>query len=488
MKLICLAMLLFLWVSPISVTSNNVVLRVEQKAFDFVSQTQRELLQESFSNISIPDPKTNKEKECGRGVVGRIINKGNILGVGHTLVGKVMNLNEVKIHHVKLPKLAVKLVPEVGLHVCIDTDFKMSGKHAIFGETEIKVRATVLADIEVSKTSKGVATLAVTDCKPIIQEMDITFGLRFLHTILWTIQGHIREMLGDRLCQSVSTVLEGVNEEFDDSTEKNLFGDDLGLQYSLQNRPMAFGGYMDIDLIAKYTVKDQVVELPNKAQNFTLPPGASNKDAMINMGFSKAYFSSLFMAFVSSGGFNLEIPSTYESLANQMSTSALGAHIPEVSSRYPQPLRVDMKIVLSQTPVVTFQSKQLILQISPHVEMFVVVSNSPYRNQHLLTVNVVASLVAALDVEEEKLKTSVSLQGDLNLVFVSVSFGKCKCNPSLLSEYIRTVFEKAYLPHINDTLSVGVPLPKVPNIQFIEPVVKIEKNYAAISSNVQYTE
>uniref|UniRef100_A0A8C5R3B1 Uncharacterized protein n=1 Tax=Leptobrachium leishanense TaxID=445787 RepID=A0A8C5R3B1_9ANUR len=470
MKLICLAMLLFLWVSPISVTSNNVVLRVEQKAFDFVSQTQRELLQESFSNISIPDPKTNKEKECGRGVVGRIINKGNILGVGHTLVGKVMNLNEVKIHHVKLPKLAVKLVPEVGLHVCIDTDFKMSGKHAIFGETEIKVRATVLADIEVSKTSKGVATLAVTDCKPIIQEMDITFGLRFLHTILWTIQGHIREMLGDRLCQSVSTVLEGVNEEFDDSTEKNLFGDDLGLQYSLQNRPMAFGGYMDIDLIAKYTVKDQVVELPNKAQNFTLPPGASNKDAMINMGFSKAYFSSLFMAFVSSGGFNLEIPSTY------------------VSSRYPQPLRVDMKIVLSQTPVVTFQSKQLILQISPHVEMFVVVSNSPYRNQHLLTVNVVASLVAALDVEEEKLKTSVSLQGDLNLVFVSVSFGKCKCNPSLLSEYIRTVFEKAYLPHINDTLSVGVPLPKVPNIQFIEPVVKIEKNYAAISSNVQYTE
>uniref|UniRef100_A0A8C5R7G8 Uncharacterized protein n=1 Tax=Leptobrachium leishanense TaxID=445787 RepID=A0A8C5R7G8_9ANUR len=460
MKLIFLAMLLFLWVSSMSVTSTGIVLRIKQNAFDYGAQTQREHLQHVLSNMSIPDPKTNKEKEsCG--VIGRIINKGNILGAGHTLVGKMVNLNEVKIHHVKLPKLAVKLVPGVGPHVCMDIDFKISGKHAIFGETEIKVRATVLTDIKVSKTPKGHVTLAVTDCKPIIRDMDIKFGLGLVNTVIWALQGQIREMLGNRLCQSVSSVLEEVNEDFDVSTEKNPFGDKVSLKYTLQKTPVVTGLYMEMLLNAEYTVNNQVVKLHNDTQEFTMPPGAGNKDTMVNLAFSKDYFSLLFIIGQESGAFNLEIPSTQECLANQMSTSALGAHIPEISSRYPQPLPVDMKIVLSQTPVVTFQNNQLIVQFAPYVEMFVVLPYSPDRYQHLLTINVGASLVAALHVEEEKLKISVSLQGDLKLEFASISFGKCKSKPSLLSEYMRTVFEKAYLPYINGTyanISVIVPV------------------------------
>uniref|UniRef100_A0A8C5R0Y5 Uncharacterized protein n=1 Tax=Leptobrachium leishanense TaxID=445787 RepID=A0A8C5R0Y5_9ANUR len=488
MKLIFLAMLLFLWVSPMSMTFTNIVIRINQNAFDNVSQTQRELFQKALSNISLPLPKRTEKKECGGGVIRRMINNGNILGASDTPVGKVMNLKEVKIHHVKFPKLNVKLVPDVGLHVSMDIDFKMTGKHAIFGETEIQIRATVLADIKVSKTSEGDPILAVTDCKPIIRDMDITFGLGLVNTVFAAIQGQVREMLGNRLCQSVPSVLEEVNEDFDVSTEKNTFGDDLGVQFTLENLPVITGLYLELDINAEYILYNQVVEHLNDDQEFTMPAGLGNKDAMINLGLSKDYFSCLFMTYKESRGFDLEIPSTHESLANQTSTSALGAHIHEISSRYPQPLPVEMRFVLSQTPVVTFQNNQLIVHIAPYVEMFVVVSNSSYRYQHLLTVNVGASLVAALHVEEEKLKTSVSLQGGLVLEFASISFGKCNCNPSLLSEYIRTVFEKAYLPHINDTLSVGVPLPKVPNIQFIEPVVKIEKNYAAISSNVQYTE
>uniref|UniRef100_A0A8C5R7D8 Bactericidal permeability-increasing protein n=1 Tax=Leptobrachium leishanense TaxID=445787 RepID=A0A8C5R7D8_9ANUR len=460
MKLIFLAMLLFLWVSPMSMTSTDIVIRINQNGFDYVSNIQRELLQKAMSNISFPFPTTTKKKESG-GLISRIANNGDIFGSGHSMMDKVMNINNVKIHHVKLPKLNVKLVTGVGLHVSMDVDFKMTGKHAIFGETEIKVRATVLTDIKVSKTPKGHVTLAVTDCKPIIRDMDIKFGLGLVNTVIWALQGQIREMLGNRLCQSVSSVLEEVNEDFDVSTEKNPFGDKVSLKYTLQKTPVVTGLYMEMLLNAEYTVNNQVVKLHNDTQEFTMPPGAGNKDTMVNLAFSKDYFSLLFIIGQESGAFNLEIPSTQECLANQMSTSALGAHIPEISSRYPQPLPVDMKIVLSQTPVVTFQNNQLIVQFAPYVEMFVVLPYSPDRYQHLLTINVGASLVAALHVEEEKLKISVSLQGDLKLEFASISFGKCKSKPSLLSEYMRTVFEKAYLPYINGTyanISVIVPV------------------------------
>uniref|UniRef100_A0A8C5R3E8 Bactericidal permeability-increasing protein n=1 Tax=Leptobrachium leishanense TaxID=445787 RepID=A0A8C5R3E8_9ANUR len=485
MKLIFLAMLLFLWVSPMSMTSTDIVIRINQNGFDYVSNIQRELLQKAMSNISFPFPTTTKKKESG-GLISRIANNGDIFGSGHSMMDKVMNINNVKIHHVKLPKLNVKLVTGVGLHVSMDVDFKMTGKHAILGDIEIKVRGTGLADIMLSKTPKGDPFLVVTDCKPIIRDMDIKFGLGLLNTIFSLFQRQIREMLCNRLCQLVPSLFEEINEDFDVFTEKHNFGDNLAVRYTLSKKPVVTGGYFERYINAKYTMNKHMIKHLNDDQDFTIPAGLGNKDTMVNLGFSKNYFSCLFTTYQKSRGFDLEIPSTHECLANQMSTSALGAHIPEISSRYPQPLPVDMKIVLSQTPVVTFQNNQLIVQFAPYVEMFVVLPYSPDRYQHLLTINVGASLVAALHVEEEKLKISVSLQGDLKLEFASISFGKCKSKPSLLSEYMRTVFEKAYLPYINEILSVGVPLSTMPNIHYINPVIAIEKNFAAMSFDVRY--
>uniref|UniRef100_A0A8C5R4W0 Uncharacterized protein n=1 Tax=Leptobrachium leishanense TaxID=445787 RepID=A0A8C5R4W0_9ANUR len=460
MKLICLAMLLFLWVSPMSTTSSKTVVRIKRQAMEYACQTQRRPLQRAFGIIPIPE--LNQKKESSGGILG------GIFGAGQALVSNVVNLVGIRILDVKLPDLNVKLVPKVGMQVSVDTHIHISGNLLVLGAIELKLAAGVLADVQVSKTSRGVPIMAVSACKSILGDIDITVGgLGLLRPVIRAIQGHIHAILGERLCVSFSNTFLGFNANFGLVAEKNSISKDLGLQYTLQKPPVVAGDYMDMDMDAEYTVHEQVVEFPTGSQEFTLPPGAGNKDAMVNMGFSQDYFSSLFVAFLSSGGFNLEILSTH------------------IRCRYPQPRPVNVNIVLSQTPVVTIRTNQIIVQISPNVEMSVVLPNSRY--EHLFTINVEASLVASLDIKGGKLKTSVSLQGDLKLVFASVSFLKRTCKPSLLSGYMRTVFEKAYLIQINEALSVGVSLPSLPNIHYIHQVVEIEKNYVVMSCDVQYS-
>lgn len=58
---------------------------------------------------------------------------------------------------------------------------------------------------------------------------------------------------------------------------------------------------------------EKVVDLPTGSKDFTLPPGAGNQNSMVNMGFSQDFFISLFTAFQTSQGFNLEISQSFVS-------------------------------------------------------------------------------------------------------------------------------------------------------------------------------
>ncbi|XP_075033807.1 BPI fold-containing family B member 2 [Mixophyes fleayi] len=477
MKLLFVALLLVVWVPPMITTPCKTVVRIKQEAMEYACQTQRRSLQNAFGIIPIPSVIPKKE--------GGLFETGGILGLHKQFVGNFINLAGIQILNVKLPELSVKLMPNVGVQVSLDTKLEISGSIAFLGNFNINVETGVIADVTVSRTANGLPVLGVSACKSILGEIKATAGnVGLLPTVFDAIKGHIQAILSDRLCVSVSNVFLGFNANLGLLVGISPIGGDLGLQYSLPSSPVVTGDYMDMDMNVEYRVDEKVIDLPTGSKDFTLPPDAGAKDSMVNMGFSQDFFISLFTAFQSSGGFNLEIPSTSASVGSYLRTSVLGSHIPEISWRYPQSLPVNMKIVLSQTPIVTLQSNQLLVQISPYVEMFVVLPN--VRIQHLMTINVGANLVAKLDVKGGKLRTSVALQGELNIAMTSTSFGQCTCNPSLLTGYMRTVFEKAYLLQMNEELSVGISLPSLPNVQTIHEVVEIKEDYAVMSCDLQY--
>ncbi|XP_040186522.1 BPI fold-containing family B member 2 [Rana temporaria] len=362
--------------------------------------------------------------------------------------------------------------------------FKISGRVLLVGKIDIKADAGVLADLRVTRTERGIPILSVSACKTVMGGVRITGPLGMLSALTNIIKGHIEAVLSEMVCVSVSNVFLGFNANLGMLVGGSIIGGSRGLQYTMPSTPVVTGDYMDVIMDVEYEVDRQVVEIPNGAKDFTLPPNAGNKDAMVNLGLSQDFFISMFTAFQSSGGFNMEIPSTSASFRNYLSTSALGSHIPEISWKYKHSLSVNIKIILTQTPLVTLDSNFVSVQISPVVEMFVMMDSM--RNQHLMTLNVGANLMAKLDVSRGKIATSVGLQGDLKITMSASSFGKCKTNPSVLMGYMRDLFNMAYLVQLNADLSVGVSLPSLPGVELIHEVIEVKKGYAVVSSDLQY--
>ncbi|KAM3923071.1 BPI fold-containing family B member 2-like [Leptodactylus fuscus] len=478
MKLLFITALLIVWISPMDSTPCKTVVRVKQEAMEYACKTQRLSLQNAFGLISIPT--VIEKKESGGGGL-----LGGILGIGSSIVDKTLNLAGIRIYNVQLPEINIRFMPRVGMQVSVDTNLHISVRIVLAGEIDVQVGAGVTADLKVMRTAKGFPIIEVSACKSLLGGIQIsTGGISLLPGIIDVIKGHIQAILTDRLCVSVSNVFLGMNADLGLLVGVKRIGNDLGMQYIMPSPPVVNQDYMDMDMNVEYMVHEQSVDIPTGSSDFTLPPGAGDPNSMVNMGFSQDFFISMFTAFQTSEGFNMEILSNSAAVSSYLKTSVLGSYIPEINKQYPQSLDVKINIVLSQTPIVTLKTNQLLVQISPSVEMYVVMPN--LRIQHLMTLNVGASLLAKLSANGGLLKASVSLQGALSLVMATSSFGKCTCKASVLDGYMRTLFEKAYLAQINVGLSAGVSLPSLPNVHLVNEVVEVKEEYVVMSSDLQY--
>ncbi|XP_075427956.1 BPI fold-containing family B member 2-like [Ascaphus truei] len=477
MKLLCLAILFVLCAPSMSRSPCKSVLRVKKQAMQYGCQTQRKPLQKEFKIIPFPDI----SQRTGGGLFG-------IGGVLNLLVGNVLKVAGIQILDVQLPELQVNLLPAVGLQVSVETSLHIKANVLLIGGIELMVGSGVLADVQVSKTSKGFPILSVRACKSVVGDLQVIVGGQsIIPAIVNIIRGHIHAILTDKLCVSFTSVFLRMNGNLALMAGVTPVTGDISLQYTMPSPPVVTDKYMDMDMNIEYTLKDKVIDLPTgDQQDFTLPTGAGSQDSMVNMGFSPDFFISLFTAMHSAGGFNMDISSQFKSFAGQLSTSILGSYIPEISARYPQSLPVQLKIVVSKAPVVTFKSSQLTVNLSPSVEVLVVHPNSRYES--LLTISVDALLAAKLDVTGDKLKASLALKGDLSLALASSNIAQCSCKASSLSGYMRTMFEKVFLVQVNVGLSVGVTLPALPNVQLVHPVVDMKDDYAVMSCDLQYNE
>ncbi|KAE8575536.1 hypothetical protein XENTR_v10003870, partial [Xenopus tropicalis] len=344
----------------------------------------------------------------------------------------------------------------------------------------------ITADVSVTKTSGGLPLLKVSACKSALGQIQVTAsGINLISPMVSAIQGHIHAMISKQLCLTVSNVFVDANVNLQLMCANHI-NEHFELQYNVPTPPVVKNDYVEMNMYAQYKVEERVLELPTGAQEFTLPPpDASAPDSMVTMAIPRDFFSSIFAALHTSKKFSLTIPASTSSLINELKTSYVGSYIPEISRKYHESLAVGIKISLSQVPVVTFQSSQLAIQLTSSVELFAVSPRS--GNEHMLTFSVGVTLAAKLDVSVDKLKISVSIQKELSVSLASSSIGQCGCTSSSVSGYMQTVFEKAYLIHINEVLSIGVALPALPNMNLIQPVFDIKKDYAVMSCDVQYT-
>nr|XP_056700916.1 BPI fold-containing family B member 2 [Euleptes europaea] len=451
-KLCTLGIVLCL-LAPSHETTPGTVVRVHQEALEYVCQEGRPFLIKGMMAIQVPAYKP----------------PGFIFGSVLKIVG-------IKILDVQLPHLSVKLIPKTGVQLSFSSKLHMKGNIL-----EWKLGSSILLDVRVTRSPSGFPILSITACKSLLGDIQILFGGNNLLGFLRPFQNHLRAILVDKMCLSVSNVVLGLNAHLRTMVGLNTINSMSHLQYSMLENPDITSEYMDLDLDAAFEMMGKPVQDSSPLPPFSLPPQeTADDDSMVTMGLSDDMFEHFFQTLEKSGAFNLNIGGKSGSGDFHLSTSMLQSAIPSLAQKYPRDVAIALIVVLAELPVVTLKEGRATLSISPTIHLEVADSSS----ETLCSLRCVLALSLQVDVSPTYLQLSVALQGEMGLEMVSSSVKDVQV--SKMRTIIVSVMEKNFLAHMNAVLVGGISLPKLANVQYTDGDIEIHEGYAQVNCDLDY--
>ncbi|XP_006746686.1 BPI fold-containing family B member 2 [Leptonychotes weddellii] len=265
-------------------------------------------------------------------------------------------------------------------------------------------------------------------------------------------------------------------------TNLNPVGPESQIRYSMINVPNITKDYISLDINAILFLLGKPIVLPVEAPHFVLPAHVGAEGAMATVGLSQDLFDSALLLLQKAGALNLDITGQLKSEDNLLNTSMLGQLIPEVARQFPEPMPVTLKVRLGATPVATLRANNATVQLQPFVEVHAVASNSAF--QSLFSFDVVVNLSLQLSMSRVKLQGTTSVLGDIQLTVASSNVGFIHANQ--VRPLMETLFRKPLLDHLNALLGMGIALPSVVNLHYVNPEVFVYEGYVVISSGLLY--
>ncbi|XP_062835858.1 BPI fold-containing family B member 2 [Anolis carolinensis] len=300
------------------------------------------------------------------------------------------------------------------------------------------------------------------------------------------IQDHIRAALVDQMCLSVSNVVLGLNAKLGTLVGVNSINPMSRFQYSMLDTPEITSNYIDLDLNAAFALMGRPFDIPSGPEvPFSLPPPRKDDhDSMVNMGISEPLIGQMFATLMKSGvlNFNMRNPSNLKGYL--LTTSMLEPAIPSIRQRFPKEVALGLNVVLGKFPVISFKQGAALLRVSLSVQVVVDTARSKSQAQTLCTLGVDLTLGLKLKVSRTSIGFSVGLQGGVGLQVDSSSMKITKIKK--MKEIIVSKLEKTFLAHMNAVLSVGISLPKLSNLQYVDPQIEIHEGYAQVNCDLDY--
>ncbi|XP_042318323.1 BPI fold-containing family B member 2 [Sceloporus undulatus] len=376
---------------------------------------------------------------------------------------------------------------------------------------ELKLGSSINLDVRVLRSSGGFPILSITACKSLLGDVQIILGGNNLLGILKPIQDHIRAVLVDKaeaqvarvlegsglsqetqlvllmqMCLSVSNVVLGLNAKLGTLVGVNRINPMSQLQFSMLDSPEITSDYIDLDLNAAFALMGKPLDVSSgHLPPFSLPPPRMNsRDSMVNLGISEHLLTNLFGILKQSGALNYNIQDPLNAKGYRLTTSMLESAIPSIRQRYPQELAIGLNVVLSKFPIISFHEGAALLRLRLSVQVIVDTAGPSSLSQNLCALGVDLSFGLKLDVTVTSLKVSAALRGEVGLEVESSSMKIEQI--SHLRKVIVPVLEKAFQLHLNAALSVGISLPKLSNVQYVDPQIEIHEGYAQVNCDLDY--
>ncbi|NXQ82153.1 BPIB4 protein, partial [Nyctibius grandis] len=410
----------------------------------------------------------------GRGLLGNggLLGGSGLLGVlgEGGLLSTVQGLTGLRIVELTLPRVSLRLLPGVGVHLNLYTRVALNGK-SLLGLLDIAVEVNVTAKVRLTMDGTGYPRLVTESCDTLLGGIKVRLLRGLLPIVDNLLAGVLNRLLPNLLCPVVDVALGLVNDQLglvNSLVPLGLLG---SVQYTVSSLPLVTGHFLEVDLNTVVgRVAGGLVDYPlGQPETVPMPPLPPMADASSSqLGLSVSFLSSVLSVLQRQGALDLDISTGMFPELPPLTMSTLGALVPAVFKAYPEPRELLLKIAVPEAPVVTLKKNKGVIQLTATAEL---VAIHPHDVQEsLCLLNIDASLVAQFSVEDNKLKISVTLE-KAELSLVSSSIGGF--DVSLLEGLVGRVFDAAFLPAMNSVLGRGVPLPRLLNIDFTDADIDV---------------
>ncbi|XP_066242327.1 BPI fold-containing family B member 3 isoform X2 [Saccopteryx leptura] len=403
---------------------------------------------------------------------GGLLGGGGLLGHGGVF-GVVQKISGVKIEELTLPKVSLKLLPGFGVQLNLHTKVGLHGSGPLGGLLQLAAEVNVSSRVALGMSSRGSPILILKRCSTLLGHISLLSGL-LPPPLLGVVEQTLFKVLPGLLCPVVDCVLDVVNE---------LLGDVLSLvplralgsvEFSLATLPLISNQYIELDInpIVKGVAGD-VIDFPNAPKPIKVPP---KKDHSSQVTVPLYLFNTIFGLLQTNGALDTDITPELVTSNVSLTTTDLAALVPEALGKLPPGQQLLLSLWVKEVPVVTLQNKKATVSIPVNIH---VLSYLPAGTpEDLFELNGVMTLNAQLAPSATKLHLSVSLAR------LSVTLASSFAHPfdaSRLEEWLSDVVRVAYVPKLNVDLGVGIPLPKVLNVNFASAGLEIIENAVVLT-------
>ncbi|KFO77478.1 BPI fold-containing family B member 4, partial [Cuculus canorus] len=409
---------------------------------------------------------------------GGLLGGGGVLGIlgEGGLVSTIQGLTGLRIVELTLPRVSLRLLPGVGVHLNLYTRVALNAK-CLLGLLDIAVEVNITSRVRLTMDGTGYPKLVAERCDTLLGGIKVRLLRGLLPIVDNLLASVLNRLLPNLLCPVLDVALGLVNDQLglvNSLVPLGLLG---SIQYTVSSLPLVTGQFLEVDLntivgplaggLVDYPLgKPATVPTPPRVPMPPLPPMPDTSSSQL--GLSVNFLGTVLSVLQQEGALDLAIFTGMFPELPPLTTSTLGALVPAVFKAYPEPHELLLNIDVPEAPVVTLKRNKGVIQLLATAEVMVIHPDDVLKS--LCRLNINASLLAQFSVEDNKLKIGVSLEKN-RLSLVSSSIGVF--DVSLLEVLVDQIFNVVFLPTMNGVLGAGIPLPRLLNIDFTNADVDV---------------
>ncbi|KAM8798208.1 BPI fold-containing family B member 4-like [Eudromia elegans] len=279
---------------------------------------------------------------------GGLLGRGGLLGVlgEGGLLGTVQGLTGLRVVELTLPRVSLRLLPGVGVHLNLYTRASISAR-SLLGFLDLEVEVNVTARARLTMGGPGSPRLVLETCDTLLGGIHVRLLRGLLPIVDNLLASVLNRLLPSLLCPVVDVALGLVNDQLELANSLVPLGLLGSIQYTVSSLPLVTGQFLEVDLntvvgrVAGGLVdhplgQAEAAALPPRVPMPPLPPMPDTSSSQL--GLSVNFLGSVLAALQKQGVLDLDISSGMFPELPPLTTSTLGALVPAVSARSrPQP-------------------------------------------------------------------------------------------------------------------------------------------------------